>query len=55
MGAARHKGQGKAYQNAIKAVAEDVTREILGLELLRGGARKFEEEPPAEVKEQKKE
>ena len=54
MGAAKHKGQGKAYQNAIKAVAEEVTKEILGLELLRKGARKFEEKPPVEVKEQEK-
>jgi len=54
MGAAKHKGQGRAYQNAIKAVAEEVTKEILALELLRKDARRFEEKPPTEVKEQGK-
>ncbi|RKY16596.1 MAG: hypothetical protein DRP63_05135 [Planctomycetota bacterium] len=53
MGAAKHKGQGKAYQNAIKAVAEDVAKEILRLEPLRKGVRKFDERPPVEMKEQK--
>jgi len=53
MGAAKHKGQGKAYQNAIKAVAEDVAKEILQLDLLRKGARRFDESPPAEMQERK--
>ena len=60
MGAAKHKTQGKAYENAIKAVAEDVAKEILGLDVIREGARRFEEKPPPgfeeekEVKEEKK-
>jgi len=60
MGAAKHKGQGKAYENAIKAVAEDVAKEILGLDVIRDGARRFQEKTPPgfeeekEVKEEKK-
>lgn len=54
MGAAKHKGQGRAYQNAIKAVAEDVVKEILALQVIRSGARKFEEKPPPSPNKKKK-